>query len=121
MYAADLINKKLCWLKVVLGDLIDTHFDDKEVGDFGIIEARTEDNKLFKIFSMKETDYVMNILAGWKTVDGLEGKKTGRCFMERSVTKENQNFTYRKPFGIYFRYRHQYDNHNNHRHAQLYL
>ena len=35
------------------GDLIDTHFEDKEVVNVGIIEARTEDNEFFKILSMK--------------------------------------------------------------------
>ena len=46
-------NKKRCyWPKLFPGDLIDTHFEDKEVSDVGIIEARTEDNKLFKIIFM---------------------------------------------------------------------
>ena len=39
-------------------DLIDTHFEYKEVGYFGMIEARTEDNNPFEIFLMKEPDYV---------------------------------------------------------------
>ena len=57
-----LINNWNPWPKGVPGDLIDTHFEDKEVGGFGIIEARTEGNKLFKIFCMKKPDYVMNIM-----------------------------------------------------------
>ena len=53
VYAADLIKKQRYQPKGVPGDLIDTHVEDKEVGDVGIIEARTEDDILFKIFSMK--------------------------------------------------------------------
>ena len=37
-YVADLIKKKRYCLKGVTGDLIDTHFEYKEVGDVGIIE-----------------------------------------------------------------------------------
>ena len=62
VYVLDLIKKGRYWPKGVPGDLIDTHFEDKEVGGFGIIEARTEGNKLFKIFCMKKPDYVMNIM-----------------------------------------------------------
>ena len=49
-YAEALIQKQYCWPKGDPGDLIDTYFEDKEVGDVGMIEARTEDNKLFKYF-----------------------------------------------------------------------
>ena len=38
----DLIKKRRCCPKIVPGDLIDTHFEDKGVGDVGMIEARTE-------------------------------------------------------------------------------
>ena len=53
VYAGALIKKQSYWPKGVPGDLIDTHFEDKEVGDVGMIEARTEDKKLFRIFCMK--------------------------------------------------------------------
>ena len=36
-----------------------------------MIEAITEDNKLFKIFCMKELDYLMKIMASWTTRDEL--------------------------------------------------
>ena len=69
VYAEALIKKRRYWQRGVHGDLIDTHFEDKEVGDVGMIEVRTEDNKLFKIFFMKETDYVVKIMASWMTLD----------------------------------------------------
>ena len=37
VYAKDLIKKRRCFPKEVPGDLIDTHFKDKEVGDVGMI------------------------------------------------------------------------------------
>ena len=33
VYAAALIKKRRYWPKGVLGDLVDTHFEDKEDGD----------------------------------------------------------------------------------------
>ena len=50
VYSAALINKRNYWLKGVTGDPIDDKFEDKEVGDVVMIEAITEDNRLFKIF-----------------------------------------------------------------------
>ena len=82
---------------------------------------RTEDNKLFKIFCMKEMDYVMNIVASWITLDELEGARTRKYFTDSSGTKETNQFTYRQPFGIHLRYRHQVDDHNKHRHAPMSL
>ena len=59
VYAAALINKQRYCPKLVPGELIDTRFEDTEVGDVGMIEARTEDNNLFRTFCMIEPDYVM--------------------------------------------------------------
>ena len=53
VYASALIKKWNNWPKGFTDDLVDTHFEGKEASDIGIIEARNEDNKLFKIFCMK--------------------------------------------------------------------
>ena len=121
VYAGSLINKRLYWPEGVPGDLIDTHFEDKEVGDVGMIESRTEDRKLFIIFCMKLPDYVMKIMASWMTLDELEGVRSRQYFIDRNGTKETNQFTYQHPFGINFRYRHQVDDHNNCRHAHIFL
>ena len=68
-----------------------------------MIQARTEDNKLFKIFWTEDPDYVMKIMVSYMTLDDLEGAKKRRNFIDSSGKKETKNFTYRKPFGIYFR------------------
>ena len=86
-----------------------------------MIEARTEDNKLFEIVCMKETDHVMKILESWMTIDELEGSSTRRYFIEISDTKDTKQLTYRQPFGIHLSYRHQVYDHNNRRHAPISL
>ena len=86
-----------------------------------MIESIIEDNKLFKIFCMKDPDYVMKIMASWMTLDGLEGARTRRYFIDINGTKETKHFTYRKPFGIHFRYIHQVDDHNNWIHVPIFL
>ena len=55
-----------------------------------MIDVRTEDNKLFKIFCMKYPDYVMKIVASWITLDELEGARTRRYFIDSSGTKETK-------------------------------
>ena len=91
-YAAALIKKRRYWPKGVPGDLLDTHFEDKEFGDVGIIEARNEDNKLFKVFFMKDPDYVMKIMVSWRTLDELEGETTRRDFIYNSGKKDTKQF-----------------------------
>ena len=102
VYVEALIKKWRYWPKGVPGDLIDTHFEDKESGDVEMIQARTEDNKLSKIFCMKQPYYVMKMMAGWMTLDELEGAITRRDFIYSSVTKETKQFTYRQSFGLHF-------------------
>ena len=99
VYAGYLIKNQHYWPEVLPGDLIDTHFQDKEVSDVGMLEARTQENKSFRIFCMKEPDYVMNIMVSWMTLRELEGAKTRRDFIDSSGMKETKQFTYRQPFG----------------------
>ena len=62
---------------------------------------------------MEDPDYVIKIMVIWITIDEVEGTKTIRDFIDSSVTKERNQFTYQCQFGITFRYRNQVDNHNN--------
>ena len=64
-------------------------------------EEITKDNKLLKIFFMKDLDDVMNIIASSMTLDALDGTITRRYFVESSVTKETKHFTHRQPFCIH--------------------
>ena len=117
VYVSALIKKRSYLPTGVPGDLIDTHFEDREVDDVGIIEARTEDNKLFKIFCMKEPYYVMKIMESWMTLDELEGASTRRVFIDKSRTKDKKV----SHTGIHLRYRHLVEDHNNKMHAPIYL
>ena len=71
MYAAALVKKRRYYRKLVIGDLIYAHFEDKKVVDFGMIEGITEDNKLFNISFMNDPDYVMRIMVSCMTLDEL--------------------------------------------------
>ena len=86
-----------------------------------MLEARTQENKPFRIFCMKEPDYVMNIMASWMTLDEVQSTKTRRDPIDSSGTNETKLFTYRHPFGLNFKYTHQVYDHNNQRHAPIYL
>ena len=68
---------------------------------------------------MKETGYVMKIMASWMTLDELYEAKIKRYFIGKSGMKETKQFIYQHPFGIHFTYRHQVDNHNNWRHEPI--
>ena len=84
-----------------------------------MIEAINEDNNLFNMSCMKEPNYVIKIMASWMTLNELEGAETKRDFINRSGTKEKNQFKNRQPSGIHFRYRHQVDYRNNRRHASI--
>ena len=113
IYAETLIKNRRYFLKGVPSSLINTHFEDKEVSDFVMVDARTEDNKLFKTSFTKEPYCVMKIWVSWMALDELEGAITRRYFIDSSGEKETKQFTYWQPFGLHFRYRHQVDDHNN--------
>ena len=63
VYAEALIKNCHYCQKLFPGEINDTHFEDKQFGNVGMIQARTEDNKLFIIFFMKEPDNFMRIMA----------------------------------------------------------
>ena len=86
-----------------------------------MIETRNKYNMLLKIFCIKEPDCVMKIIASWMTFDDLEGARTRIYFIDSSGTKEMKQFTYRKPFGVNFRYTNRVVNYTNWRHEKFSL
>ena len=90
VYAEALIKKRRYWEKGVPGDLVDTHFEDKEPGDVGMIKEITEDKKLFRIFCITYPDYVMKIMESLMTIDESEGAKTRKSFIDSSGMKEGK-------------------------------
>ena len=56
-----------------------------------MLEARTQENKSFPIFFMKETDCAMKIMASWVTVDELEVEKQEET-SHRSVVQSRRRY-----------------------------
>ena len=48
VYVGDMIKKRRYWPKVVSGNLMDTHFEDKEFGDVGMLEKKTKINSFLE-------------------------------------------------------------------------
>ena len=119
MYVEYLIKKRCYCTKGVLGDIIDAYFEDKYISDAVIIEAITEYNNLFKMFCMKDPDYVMKITSIWITLNESEGAEKRIYFIDNSGTKETKKFKYCQPFVLRFRYIHKVEDHNNHRHDPI--
>ena len=85
IYSSDMFKKWSYWPKGFSGDLIDTRFEDNEVGDVGMIDLRTENITLLKIFCMKDLDYVMKIMVSWMTLDELEEARTKKYISYTAV------------------------------------
>ena len=45
VYEGDLINKRRYWPKGVPGEFIGTNFQDWDIGDVGMLETKTQENK----------------------------------------------------------------------------
>ena len=63
----------------------------------------------------------MKIMATWMTLKELDRADTRREYKGRDVQSLARLFKYRHPFGLYFRYHHQVDDHNNRIHAPISL
>ena len=66
VYALALIKKRRYWPKYIDGTAIDSHFDLKEIVTRDSLPG-TFNGINFKVFCMKEKDYVMKLMAtyGW--------------------------------------------------------
>jgi Transposase IS4 len=71
VYAAAVIKKRWYWPKYIDGDAVAAHFEDKDIGSFDVLPGKLEDIT-FGIFAMKEPDYVMSLMATYRTDDKIE-------------------------------------------------
>ena len=85
------------------------------------MKARTHNKKLFRMFFNKETNYVMKIMDIWMALGKLEVSKSKRDFICISVSKETKHCTYQQTYRIFFKYRHQFYDNNNHILVQISL
>ena len=61
----------------------------------------------------------MKIMATWMTLEELYGVDNRREYKGRDGQSLARQFNYQQPFGLYFCYRQQVDDHNNRRHAPI--
>ena len=120
VYSSAVIKKRRYWPKYIDGSEIDSHFDLKEVGQTDSLPG-TLDGTNFKVFCMKEEDYVMKLMATYGALRSVDEGATQRSVTRRSGIRENVSFKYTEPFFNHFKFRHQVDDHNNNRHSPISL
>ncbi len=117
IFAAALIKKRRYWPAFVPGKAMDSHFNNKQVGECDAISGVLDEEKYF-IWGMKEPDYVMKIMAsGGGLISDDNCKTVRRKWNDRNGVAQQATFQYTRPFDWHFRYRHIVDDHNNLRHS----
>ena len=86
VFASELIKKRRYWPKHIDGDQINSHFDDKDIGDADSLPGRL-DNIPFHIFGMKEPDYVMKLMATYSTNERIANHTTKREWVDSEKKK----------------------------------
>ena len=101
--------------------MIDTHFQDKEVGEIYSWNGNLEDTP-YDVFCLKEPDYVMKIMATYGELTFPEGQRQSpRVVHKDDGSTEINKFHYVVPFAYQFDYRHIVDDHNGLRHMYHFL
>ena len=110
VFAAALIKKRKYWPKHIRGDEIAQHFADKEVGTADAWAGEL-DGVRFHVFSMKEPDYVMSLMATYGSLSrgGPEKKRV----YESNGQKRRKTFQYPEVVRDYFGARDKVDGHNS--------
>ncbi len=119
VFSSALIKKRQYWPMYIPGNDIDKHFDGKEVG---VVESLpgTLARKAFKVFAMKEEDYVMKIMTTYGSCREVEQGATKQSVTDPTTgQKVTKTFKYYEPFYNHFTYQHQVDDHKNIRHCQF--
>ena len=119
VYASALIKKRKYWPKNVPEDSINGYFVNTDVVGVDMFGGKDGRRKAICDPYIKEPDYFTNIMEFSMNLDELEEKNQDYTDNEGCHTRNS--FTYRQPFGLHVRYHHQVDDHNNHRHAPIYL
>ena len=114
VFAAAVIKKRRYWPRYIAGDAIDERMKTKNVGETDSVRGKL-DGVPYNIFSMKEPDYTMKLMAtyGSLVVKGDKNKRNVRYVNGEKIA----DFLYQEPFANHFAYRHVVDDHNNHRHS----
>jgi len=97
-------------------DAMQQHFDGMEVGDTDAVSG-TMDGTMYNPWGLKETNYVMWMMATGGALLADDTCKEVVRKWEEGETKMVWPFKYAKPFDWQFKYRHAVDDHNNLHHA----
>ena len=106
-----LIKQQKYWPLYIDGNIFQKHLDDKNIGD---CEARkgVKDGLSFYIYSMKEPDYMMLMMATYGTLEENKSSTAKRKYKNENGNEKIVSFCYTEPFFNYFKYRHLVDDHN---------
>lgn len=122
MYATIQIKKRRYWPKNVPGDAIREYFVDKDMAHADALPGTLREEK-FHIVCMKEPEYVSMQMTTFGTLQEVEGHKTRRNWTTRvgrePPVSHSKSFNYIENFSLYFKNRHQIDDHNNRQHAPI--
>ncbi|KAI2498691.1 Transposase IS4 [Fragilaria crotonensis] len=88
VYGSAVIKERRYFPKYINGDAIDPHFESKGIGETDILPG-TLDGINFKIFCMKEEDYVMKLMATYGALRPMEGGETNQSLTRRNGTRKN--------------------------------
>ena len=83
------IKKRRYWPKYIDGNAIDSHFEGKPVGTVETLPGKLDGAYGFKVFAMKEEDYVMKLMKTYGSRVEVDDGWTQRCITEggRKVSK----------------------------------
>ena len=110
------IKNRRYWTYMVPSKYMEDHFGGVDVGETDIIHG-TVDDAFYNLWSMKEPNYVMRMMAtGGRLLADDKSNETVRRWKETGEDVVNK-FKYNLTFDCNFRYHHAVDNHKNIRHA----
>jgi hypothetical protein len=94
VYGSAVIKKRRFWPKDIQGDAIDRHFKGKEIGFVDALPGLLEGQHCFKIFCMKEEDYIMKLMLTYGALRSVDEGETQRSVTENGQ-QVNKSFTTR--------------------------
>ena len=89
LFVSELIKKRRYCPKHIKGEAIKAQFDDRDV-DSVDVWPRTMDGQRFHIFSMKEPNYLMNLMSSYGTTNLVPDTEKNRVYKDKNgkqVTK----------------------------------
>ena len=122
VYGSAQIKKRHYWPKDVPGEFIKMSFADKDVGYVNALPGIMSGIP-FHIVAMKEPEYVTMKMTTFGSMQVVQDHKTSHTWTtsngQGQKTSHFKILQYIENFSLYYRNRHQIDNHNHHRHSPI--